>query len=82
MTDPVGSATTIRSAAEVFDDHLRRALAGDTRAMGSDVQVEDGADAFVIRDGLIRMQAIHYTVRHRTGYHRRIAHGARRSEGG
>ncbi len=141
MTDPVGSATAVRSAAEVFDDHLRRALARDTRgdieanyaddcvlltgigelrghdgvresratleadigdasievltrlvsgeyaflewrAIGSDVQVEDGADAFVIRDGLIRMQAIHYTVRHRTGYHRRIAHGARRSEGG
>jgi hypothetical protein len=36
------------------------------------VQVNDGADAFLIRDGLIQCQAIHYTVTHRPGFHRRI----------
>jgi hypothetical protein len=38
------------------------------------VQVEDGADSFVIRDGRIIMQSIHYTVRHRTGYRRPLQH--------
>lgn len=44
------------------------------RGEAPDVHVEDGADSFVIRDGRIVMQSIHYTVRHRTGYHRRIQH--------
>ena len=133
MTDAGRDADGGRSTAAVFDDHLRRASAGDTegdlaanyaadcilltgigelrghdgvrksrsvlagdiadasiefltclvadqyaflewRAIGREVQVEDGADAFVIRDGRIVMQAIHYTVRHRTGYHRAIEH--------
>jgi hypothetical protein len=38
------------------------------------VTVEDGADSFVIHDGRIVMQSIHYTVRHRTGYHRHLQH--------
>jgi hypothetical protein len=44
------------------------------RGQAADVHVEDGADSFVIRDGRIVMQSIHYTVRHRTGYHRHIRH--------
>lgn len=38
------------------------------------VQVEDGADSFVIRDGRIVMQSIHYTLRHRTGNHQHLQH--------
>ena len=123
----------VRTPSDVFEDHLRRAIAGDTegdirsnyaedvilltgigelrghdgvresravlagdlpdgefayltRLVSADfaflewrgdadgVHVEDGADSFVIADGLITMQSIHYTVRHRTGYHRRLRH--------
>lgn len=49
------------------------------RGSSAEVHVEDGADSFVIRDGRIVMQSIHYTVRHRTGYRRRIEHA--RSDG-
>ena len=44
------------------------------RGQAAEVHVEDGADSFVIRDGRIVMQSIHYTIRHRTGYHRHIGH--------
>lgn len=50
------------------------------RGQAPDVHVEDGADSFVIRQGRIVMQSIHYTVRHRTGYHRHIGH-AKSDEG-
>jgi hypothetical protein len=42
------------------------------RAQGKAVEIDDGADSFVIRDGLIRLQTIHYTMKHRTGYHEAI----------
>jgi hypothetical protein len=32
-------------------------------ARRSDLQIHDGADSYVVRDGLIRMQTIHYSVR-------------------
>jgi SnoaL-like domain len=129
----VGDESNRRTTAAVFDDHLRRALAGDLEgAVGhnfaadvvlltgvgefrghdgvhesrrllredlgdgdyeyltrltsgnyaflewcgqaEDVRIEDGADGFVIADGLIRMQWVHYTVIHRTGYRRRLNH--------
>src|SRR5688500_2911573 len=44
------------------------------RGDAAEGHVEDGADGFVIRNGRIEMQSIHYTVRHRTGYHQRIEH--------
>lgn len=44
------------------------------RGQSPDIHIEDGADSFVLRDGRIVMQSIHYTVRHRTGYQRRIRH--------
>ena len=43
-------------------------------AQADEVTIDDGADSFVIQDGLIRAQTIHHTVRHRTGYHERIEH--------
>lgn len=132
-TEPAGHA---RTTSEVFEDHLRRATAGDTdgdidanyaedvvlltgigelhghdgvresravlaqdlpdgrfefltklvigeyaflewRGDAAQGHVEDGADSFVIRDERITMQSIHYTIRHRTGYHRRIQHAQR-----
>ncbi len=36
--------------------------------------VDDGADGLVIVDGLIRMQTIHYTVRHRMGVRSPLRH--------
>lgn len=59
--------------------HLTRLTSGDYaflewRGQSADIHVEDGADSFVIRDGRIVMQSIHYMVRHRTGYQRRIQH--------
>ena len=42
------------------------------RGRSEAVEVDDGADSFVIRDGLIRFQGIHYTVRHRPGHHEPI----------
>lgn len=33
---------------------------------GSDLQVHDGADSYLVRDGLIRAQTIHYSTRSRT----------------
>lgn len=44
------------------------------RGQSQDIHIEDGADSFVIREGRIVMQSIHYTVRHRTGYQRRVRH--------
>ena len=32
------------------------------RAESERARIDDGADSYVIRDGLIRMQTIHYTV--------------------
>jgi hypothetical protein len=40
--------------------------------------VDDGADGFVIRDGLIRAQTIHYTVRHRMGSRTPLQHARSR----
>jgi hypothetical protein len=56
---------------------LTRLVEGDHaflewRAEADAIEIDDGADSFVIRDGLIRVQTIHYTVRHRTGYHEQI----------
>jgi hypothetical protein len=44
------------------------------RAVGKATTIDDGADSFYIEDGLIRLQTIHYSVRHRTGYHRPVSH--------
>ena len=44
------------------------------RAKADGCDALDGADSFVIRDGRIRVQTIHYTVRHRPGHHRRKGH--------
>lgn len=60
-------------------EYLTKLVVGDYaflewRGDAAEVHVEDGADSFVFRDGRIVMQSIHYTVRHRTGYHRRIRH--------
>jgi hypothetical protein len=60
-------------------EYLTRLTTGDYaflewRGQSKDIHVEDGADSFVIRDGRIVMQSIHYTLRHRTGYQRRIEH--------
>ncbi len=38
-------------------------------ARAESVTVDDGADSFLIESGLIVIQTIHYTVRHRIGYH-------------
>jgi hypothetical protein len=38
------------------------------------VEISDGADSFLISDGLIRIQTIHYTVRHRAGYRHHVQH--------
>jgi hypothetical protein len=38
--------------------------------------VDDGADGFLISDGLIRMQTVHYTVRHRMGVRAPLPHVA------
>jgi hypothetical protein len=63
--------------------YVTRLVEGDCaflewRAEADAVEVDDGADSFVIRDGLIRVQTIHYTVRHRSGYHEQIVgHPAR-----
>ena len=58
-------------------EYLTRLVHGECaflewRARAESVEIDDGADSFVIRDGLIRVQTIHYTVRHRTGYHEQI----------
>ena len=60
-------------------EYLTKLVAGDYaflewRGDAERVRIEDGADSFVIRDGRIVMQSIHYTVRHRTGYHRHVQH--------
>lgn len=62
-------------------EYLTQLVAGDYaflewRGDADQVTVEDGADSFVIRDGRIVMQSIHYTVRHRTGYHAHLQHAA------
>ena len=61
-------------------EYLTQLCSGDYaflewRGEADEVRIEDGADSFVIRDGRIVMQSIHYTVRHRTGYQRRVRHG-------
>ncbi len=44
------------------------------RGESDGVRIEDGADGFLIVDGLIRAQWIHYTVMHKAGYQRPIEH--------
>lgn len=56
-------------------EYVTRLVDGDVaflewRARGEGVEVTDGADSFVVRDGLIVAQTIHYSVLHRTGHHR------------
>lgn len=46
------------------------------RGISETVEILDGADGFVFRDGLIVAQTIHYTVRHRPGVSRQIRHVA------
>jgi hypothetical protein len=63
-------------------EYLTKLVAGEYaflewRGEAEQVRVEDGADSFVIRDGQIVMQTIHYTLSHRTGHHRRIQHSSR-----
>ena len=58
-------------------EYLTRLVDGECaflewRARSDVVEIDDGADSFVIRDGRIRVQTIHYTVRHRPGHHRPI----------
>lgn len=36
-------------------------------AADESVRIHDGADSFVVRDGLVRAQTIHYSVNHRPG---------------
>jgi hypothetical protein len=44
------------------------------RATAEAVEVNDGADSFVVEDGRIRSQTIHYTVQHRPGYRGHVTH--------
>ena len=68
----------VRQSADLLAEHLGEARFGYTRrlvekdvafleweAWSQEVSVCDGADTFVIRNGLIAIQTIHYTVRHR-----------------
>lgn len=56
LPDPVFAYTTVLTAGEVaFLEWSARAADGST--------VDDGADTFVIRDGQIWAQTIHYSVR-------------------
>lgn|SRR5919112_1892666 len=60
-------------------DYVTRLVDGETaflewEAHSDAIEVDDGADSFVVRDGLIVAQTIHYSVRHRTGYHERLVH--------
>jgi hypothetical protein len=52
------------------------------RADADAIEIDDGADSFLVQDGLIRVQTIHYTVRHRAGYHERIGHLLEGASGG
>jgi hypothetical protein len=52
----------------VDGDHAFLEWVGDAEA----VAIDDGADGFTITDGLIRVQTIHYTIRHRNGYHEEV----------
>jgi SnoaL-like domain len=58
-------------------EYVTRLVDGDAaflewRAESDEVEINDGADSFVITDGRIRIQTIHYTIRHRSGYHAAI----------
>jgi hypothetical protein len=70
LRDDVGDAT-YEYVTKLVD---REAAFLEWRAQTDAIEIDDGADSFVIRDGLIRIQTIHYSVRHRTGYHERIVH--------
>ncbi len=65
-------------------EYLTRLVDGDAaflewQATAEDVQVDDGADGFIVADGRIRVQTIHYTLRHRPGHHDRVTHAGETS---
>ena len=60
-------------------DYVTRLVDGDSaflewQARTDAIEVDDGADSFVIRDGRIVAQTIHYTLKHRTGYRKPLRH--------
>lgn len=64
-----------RPTEEVLSDHLDRRRTGDLEgdlapvgmlqwsARSEDTEIHDGADSYLVRDGLIVAQTIHYSVR-------------------
>jgi hypothetical protein len=66
-----------RDAPDAAFSYVTRLVDGDVaflewEAESEAVRIDDGADAFVLRDGLIRWQTIHYTVSQRPDFRQPI----------